>query len=348
MPPGRKPASRHDFERRLAHLPTSHAPKASATRIFQRKLKVLKPPLDQEAEVTGDRHFWMGVAVLVAQLVLAALASYLGLVELGVVLFVATPVSVGVTAGLINTWLQMWKLLGVLLAVPSLILLFVGVEGLLCVALAAPILAACLALGYSIGWLVRRWWVGRRPGRHREAAMWLPVGIFLVSATGEQFVGVDRHVNAATSSIELPSGKPEVFAALVHVDTVRVAGTWLHALGLPQPLASRLDTLAVGARRTCYLSDGIIAERVTALDIPDAIEMDMGGATMGRAWLSLDHDRYRLERLPGGGTRVTHVTHFRSTLRPRAYWAAVERYTVRAQHRVVFDNLRATLAASDD
>ena len=302
------------------------------------------PPLDAEPQTVSARHFWLGVGLLVGQLVLAALVSLAGLDTLGMALFVATPLSVGVAAGLVSTRRQALKLLGVLVAIPLLLLVAVGAEGLLCVAMAAPLLSVVTVVGYGLGHLYR-WLTGGRHGDY-HAALWVPTAAFLVSAGVEQFVGVDFVPNRAVTTVEVPFGKTETFAAIVHVDTVTAAPTWLHAIGLPVPLASHIDTLTLGARRTCYLSDGRIDERLTALDAPHSVAMDMGGADMGRPWLRLQRDAYTLDSLPDGRTRVTHATDFVSNLRPRAYWAAVERYTVRAQHRVVFDNLLLDLAAA--
>ena len=301
------------------------------------------PPLDAAPRDSSSRHFWLGAGLLVAQLVLAAAAAQFGFRTLGVALFVATPLSVGVAAGLVSTRQQLLKLLGVLVAVPLLLLVTIGVEGVLCVALAAPLLSVMLVAGYGLGQLYR--WLFRRGREGYHAALWVPAATFLVSAGVEQFVGVGFVPNRAVTTAEVPFGKTEVFAAIVHVDTVTATPTWLHAIGLPRPISSHLDTLAVGARRTCTLSDGVIAERLTALDAPHAVAMDMGGADMGRPWLRLRRDAYTLDSLPDGGTRITHATDFVSNLRPRAYWTAVERYTVRAQHRLVFDNLLLDLAA---
>ena len=298
----------------------------------------MKDPIDSNPSSEVNRRFRWAVVALLVQLAAAGGLSALGLDTLGIALFVATPLTVGIIAGFISSWRQMWQLLAVLLAVPSLVLLFVGIEGLLCVALAAPLLGAVMLLGYGIGQLLQRF---RKTDDARDfhAALWLPAAVFLVTSAVEQFLGIEFLPNQTTSSIQLKEAPEKVFAAIVHVDSVLAEPHWLHVLGLPRPLASHLDTLAVGAHRKCYLSDGLIDERILSFNTPHSISMDMGGATMGRAWLRLMEDEYHLEASIDGGTRITHTTQFASNLRPRAYWAAVERYTVRAQHQVVFDNL---------
>ncbi len=294
-------------------------------------------------ERKAKRRFTYAIIVLVAQLFVAAALAALEFNALGVGLFVSTPLTVGVVAGLISTWRQMWMMMWVLLAVPSVVLVFVGIEGLLCVAMAAPLLAIMLALGYWFGYLIRRFRENRAP-KHFHAIAWLPLAVFLISSGTERLLGIEPTQNQSSTSIIVAAPPAQAFAAIVHVDTVRAAPTWLHQLGLPLPLASHLDTLALGARRTCYLTDGIIAERITELDAPHSVSLDMGGASMGRAWLQLEQDDYLFEPTISGGTRITHTTHFKSQLRPRIYWAIVERYTVAAQHRIVFNNLQLDLA----
>ena len=306
------------------------------------KPTLLDAPTPVQTRATDKRFKWV-VAALPLQLAVASLISVAGWRDLGAALFVATPLTVGGIAGFIRTWDQMWRLLGLLLVVPSVILLFVGVEGLLCVAMAAPLLAIVMMLGYGIGRLyaISR---GVDVEDYHHAALWLPMAVFTVSSTVEHFVGLDYLPNETSLAVDLLQPPDEVFEAIIHVDTVKAAPSWLHTLGLPTPLASHLDTLAVGGKRKCYLSDGIIHERLTKLNAPYYVAMDMGEATMGRSWLRLWEDEYHLAETADGGTRITHTTHFGSNLRPRIYWAAVERYTVRAQHRMVFDNLKLDLA----
>lgn len=216
-----------------------------------------------------------------------------------------------------------------------------GAEGLLCVALAFPLLFLSIFIGFWLGWLVRRRYL------RGEKNSTLLKGL-LVLVSGLVVMGSDHAERAYHSSVEYETFvsrvtvpvSPDVAWRLVErMERLDGPRPLLLKLGLPVPNTCVLEGSGVGARRTCYFDQGYIAQQATRWDVPTAMDLKITGADLpGITWLSYVDASYRFTAT-ASGTEIVRSTRIATRLYPRWYWRFFEERGVTAEHDFVLGDV---------
>jgi len=266
--------------------------------------------------------------------------------NMGVALFFAAPVAAGFSVAMIarkGSRASVAVLLSVVFTMSLLIGL--GKEGLLCAALAFPIMIAGLGLGVGIGLLARRL-VNR--ARHQNIA----TGIFLVAGPLLVFAGegIDRptfqgpRTEIVQSAVEIDDPAEDVWPRILTVDSVHASKPFLMYIGLPIPQTCTMQGRGIGAKRTCYFNVGYIEETVTAWEAPYHMALSIDRTHMpGRHWLGFENADYRLDPR-GQKTLLIRTTTISSHLHPAWYWRRFERLGVEAEHNYILQDVQLKAA----
>jgi len=265
--------------------------------------------------------------------------------EVGVTLFVVIPIVLGVfvgrmsrakpaLGGLAAAYLVFYGALGLF-----------GMESLACVLLSLPIALLLTAIGFGIG----RYWRRKRsvePGEAPLNMLLLPVLVVLFSFGGEWMLDKTRTEKreVVETTVFLPHPPEQVWDAIKEVPYMEAEKPLLLKLGLPVPKYCKLTAEAVGGIRTCYFEGGHIQERLTVVDKPRLLRMEVTAYKLtGRNWLRFHEAEYRFEP-KDGGTLLTRGTTYSSELVPRLYWEPLERWGIQSEHTYVLRNLARDLA----
>jgi hypothetical protein len=262
---------------------------------------------------------------------------------LGWVMFVLVPIVAGFTVGAILERLRQATgsiVAGALLTLAYM--LMTGLEGLLCVVLVLPLLALGLAIGLSIGRVVRRNMIEPRMiSRGLLVVLSLVVAPLLI-ATGDRIEEptlAEPAVEAIVSERIIPATIDETWELIERMDTLNGERPMLMTLGLPAPYRCELVGEGVGARRLCRFEKGEIRQEVVNWNRPHRMGLVIRESTLpGRHWLRFTNASYELHTVPGG-TRVVRTTEITTRLAPRWYWRPLERWGVLSEHGFVFDNV---------
>lgn len=274
------------------------------------------------------------------------IASGKSAAQYGVTMFMVLPVATGlVTACFVRPLSAAMLTVVISLLLCFVALLFLGLEGIVCIIMAAPLILVGALLGALIGaglcLLARKYW------GQRSSLLVLPIlatsSVFGGGQVENSLEATARVEEVATTRI-LEAGINEVWAALVTVDEVSAKKPLLLQIGLPVPRNCTLDRPGVGGRRICSCDSGIIEEEVTAWDPPHRIEMRIIRSTLpGRHWLRFRSASYTIEPITPQTTRATRTTTISSVLRPTWYWRFFEACGVESEHRYLFDSVSETL-----
>lgn len=294
----------------------------------------------------------VGVVVFVALVLLAGFAALrYGLINYGIVMFMLFPVAIGFVLGVQAvrfTRLFWYTMLGILIFCG--LLLALGLEGMICVLMALPLLLAAVGFGYFLGWLITRQDDSRDDVLDDPPSLrlsLLPLILLLVAGPIERALTPKPVLLTIKTSIELPYSAAQVYEAVLSMDTLDADKPILMKLGLPAPYKCVLDREAIGARRTCYFPNGKIVSQMTALDKPYGFSMKVTDYTlMGLRWFRFEDASYVFEA-SGDKTRITRLTSYRSNLNPRWYWGFFERWGIEQEHQYVLASLRKNLAAAN-
>lgn len=220
-------------------------------------------------------------------------------------------------------------------------MLALGWEGVVCVAMASPIMLPFMALGATIGVGVRK--VTHKFTSTRKTTIILIFLSPLFIGAADRFEKPYRSIEQRErfiSEVILPTTIEQSWALLADMQPLDGPKPLLLQIGLPVPTHCELDEPAVGSLRVCYFKQGTITQRVTKWEAPTHMEIDNIATTLpGRHWLTFHTAGYELQSVPQG-TRVIRHTTIGSRLYPRWYWRPLERWGVTSEHDYVLANLK--------
>lgn len=203
------------------------------------------------------RYFVIAVAYGIGMYLLAgsdALAAYAGILTLG--FLVGAPVAIGFLAvrgirsehPLVAAFAP-WVPLALILA----FLLATGLEGLICVVMAMPLLLGGALAGGLLAHLRRR----RESRSELGAVLLLPIALMPIE---RRFDATDRPATTE-STIEIAASPTRVWDEIATVDSIRPGerGRALYtAIGFPAPIAATLDLAQEGGVRSASFEQGVL------------------------------------------------------------------------------------------
>lgn len=277
----------------------------------------------------------------------------------GPALFLAVPFVTGFVAAWIDA-LDVRRSLGecfvsalLPLGVASSLFLVLGLEGLICIAMAAVI---GIPLGMAGGALAYKLQRHRAvPGASLMAVVLLPLTLLL----GHH--GPRQDTDTVTTSIVVEAPPEAVWPHVQSFAGIGPPENFLFRAGVAYPVAARTDGAGVGAARECILSTGVMTERVTVWEPPRRLAFDVLTTPVAMRelspWPNLDlphlhgfyiskRGEFRLKPLPGNRTLVEGQSWYRHGLAPVAYWNLWSRYIVHNVHQRVLNHVK-TLAEAD-
>ena len=201
------------------------------------------------------------------------------------------------------------------------------VEGIICIAMAAPVAAVMAMVGCVFGYLIQ----GR--GAPQVAGVWL---VALPLALGAEYLVQPRaEIHAATTTVEIDAPVERVWERVVRFPDLRAPEEWYFKTGIAYPVRARIEGSGVGAVRHCEFSTGAFVEPIEVWDAPRLLRFAVAKSPRPmEEWtpygkLEAAHldgffesvrGEFRLEPLSGGRTRLHGTTWYRHRIFPAAYW----------------------------
>jgi hypothetical protein len=278
----------------------------------------------------------------VAIIVLAVLVSAVTFGAYGWGLFVMTPFLVGLTTAYLanrESPLPPGKTIGLVMSAAclgSFALFAFALEGLICIALIAPLAAAAAVAGGAAGKGLAS--AGHRRGKPLLTVALLPA-VFAFEAAIPPSVPI-----ATQQEIEISAAPTVVWGALTSGDPIGPRPFLVAQAGFAYPLRGRLLGAGVGAVRLGEFSTGVARERITEwqpgrklafaiLTQPPMME-EMSPYRRVHAphvsgYFDTASTSFELAPLPGGRTRLTARATHMLRLDPALYWEPMARWAIR-------------------
>ena len=231
----------------------------------------------------------------------------------------------------------------------SLVIFFIlllagGLEGMVCILMALPLLIGAIALGALAKYLLNRNQKKENPDQLIKNSI-LPLFLFLGFGFLEKgLTKNDKEIISVKTEVILPYTNFEVYEAIKSVDTLVATKTFLMKLDLPIPNKCVLEKEEVGGLRTCHFSGGTIIEKITEIEKGKVLRMDVIDYKLtGRKWLGFKEAIYYFNKVGKDSCKLTRITTYTSVLTPRFYWEPLEKIGISQEHGYVFDNLKNDL-----
>jgi hypothetical protein len=231
------------------------------------------------------------------------------------------------------------------------VLLAVAWEGIVCLAMAAPLGITLALAGGAVGHAIqkRAWQAAYAHG----ALVLLLLGLPLL-------MGAERAIRPEAEELEVltvmeADAPPEVvWRNVVAFTQLAEPEEWLFRAGIAYPVRAEIWGHGVGAERHCVFSTGSFIEPIEVWDEPRRLKFSViSNPAPMEEWTPYGHiepphldgyfgssgGQFHLAPLPGGRTRIEATTWYRNRIWPAAYWrvwsdAIIHRIHVRVLNHV--------------
>jgi hypothetical protein len=286
------------------------------------------------------KEFVISIIISLTFLSLGFLLLHYELIGYGLSFFVFLPFILGYLLGKSTIKaISLWGLI-ISLGIFFVLLLAGGLEGMVCILMAMPLIIGAVSLGALVKYFIIK---NRKIENEKNIikSSIIPFLVFLSFGIAEnKLTKNNKSVVEVRTEIILPYSSMIVYETIKSVDTLDAEKPFLMKLDLPIPQKCILEEEKVGAIRTCYFEEGKIIERVTELEKGKLLKMDVIDYQLtGRSWFEFKEAIYTFENLKNGSCKMTRITTYTSELYPRIYWEPLERIGIEQEHEYVFRNL---------
>ncbi|MBC3787451.1 polyketide cyclase [Spirosoma utsteinense] len=290
------------------------------------------------------KEFTLSIIISLTFLTLGFLLLHYELIGYGVSFFVFLPFILGYI--LAKGTVKKFGLYGFIFSLATFfILLFAGgLEGMVCILMALPLVIIAFILGYGIKRLIENGKSKTDKDNIVKSSI-LPLFLFLgFGFLEKELTKNDKEIISVKTEMIIPYSTTEVYETIKSVDTLIADKPFLMKLDLPIPNKCILEKEEVGGLRTCYFSGGTITERITELKKAKVLRMDVIDYKLtGRKWLGFKEAIYYFDKVGQDSSKITRITTYTSVLTPRFYWQPLEKIGISQEHDYVFDNLKNDL-----
>lgn len=225
--------------------------------------------------------------------------------------------------------------------------ILIGLEGLICMAMALPLAAPLGMLGSALSFTLRT----ARASAHSSILLLLPLGL---GSTGYDAT-VAPTVYEVTTSVDIAAGPMTVWQHVIAYADMPESRDWVFRTGIGYPRRVRLEGAGIGATRYCDFSTGSFVEPITIWEPGRRLEFDVvESAAPMKEWSPYGEihpthlhgyfvskrGRFVLTALPNGHTRVEGTSWYQHGLEPGPYWRWWTDAIVHRIHRRVLDHIK--------
>lgn len=276
----------------------------------------------------------------------------------GSALFVGAPFVLGLTASLLyahhrrRSYAECVAAGMMAVAFAGLAVLAAAVEGVICLAMAAPLALALALMGATLGYLIQL-----RPGGQAPARALGLVLLALPALMGaEKAAGVGSAALPLRTSVEVDAPPAAVWRNVVEFAELPPPAHPIFKLGFAYPVRATIEGKGVGAVRRCEFTTGAFVEPITAWDEPRRLAFSVSSQPSPMtetSWypdihpahlddfLVSEGGEFLLEELPGGRTRLTGTTWYRHAIAPSWYWKPMSDFVIHRIHERVLAHVKS-------
>ncbi|MBZ5647810.1 MAG: SRPBCC family protein [Acidobacteriia bacterium] len=234
-------------------------------------------------------------------------------------------------------------------------LLFVAIEGAVCLLMALPIAAPIAMMGGALAHSIFSRPLPPHPVPQVFGALVLALPMLMA---GEQGAHLPPRPIAIHSEVVVNAPPQKVWNQLIAFAQIPDQREWLFHTGVAYPIRAEIQGHGPGAVRYCVFSTGAFVEPIEVWDEPHRLSFsvrdqppvmqewspyDIKPAHLAQNYLLSRRGEFRLTELPGGRTRLEGTTWYENRFWPGAYWQVWSDYFIHRIHMRVLEHIK-TLA----
>lgn len=300
-------------------------------------------------------RFWLTVLLCIVLISLETLFFTLIAHEYSLALFFGMPFSVSIIAPVFLGWKQYHRQRDCFLVsftgcvASGVVLPILGIEGAICLLMAAPLLLPIILIGSIIGFHLQK----QRHKRRGTLYTWLIVLFpFLLS----QFEGKDRipPLVTVTTQVEIDASRQEVWDELVGFSKIDPPTQALFKSGIAYPIQAKLVMSDTDTVRHCIFNTGAFVEPITTWDAPNHLAFDVvknpptikevmlfnhNGPPHLEGYFQSQKGEFRLYKKEEGMV-LEGTTWYTNDMYPQWYWKLWSQYILHQIHLRVMEHIK--------
>lgn len=277
----------------------------------------------------------------------------------GIGIFVGFPLFVGITTPLAISYkneISLGESIGysqLALFGVGVSLLFLALEGLICIIMSAPIVMMGTLLGSLIGHSIQN----NRPKNDLNVYSSFALFLFLIPAAtfAEKQIQPSEELTPIVTSVVIAAPPEKVWKNVAEFPQLAPPTEWLFKTGVAYPIRARLVGSGVGAVRYCEFSTGAFVEPITTWNENELLQFSVEEQPLPMREVSpygeLDtthlHDyfvsrkgQFKLTRLENGNTLLEGTTWYYHKIKPEFYWHFWTEQIVHTIHQRVLNHIK--------
>jgi hypothetical protein len=296
---------------------------------------------------------WFSVIVNVVIALLLTLWGIYGIEQYGIFLFFLIPFFIGAGSALLYghkneiSFSEARNVGFLALFIYSVALIIFAIEGLICIAMAAPLGFLFTWIGSIVGHLVLT-------GRNKNAS--LPFLILIICLPTCSFLEKDSqpHLTSVVSSIEINASAKTVWENVIRFPKLKEPSEFIFKTGIAYPIDAIIDGEGIGAIRYCNFTTGSFVEPIIIWHQPHILKFSVKQQPAPLKEISfwdIDaphlHDyfvstegQFKLTTLKNGNTLLEGTTWYYNDIKPEIYWSFWSKYIVHKIHYRVLDHIK--------
>lgn len=299
------------------------------------------------------RWKWLAIGSTVVLAILLTVLLTFGLSDYGITLFILVPILIGVAPAVIYgsryevTINQCWQLSLITLGISLSSFFFVGIEGLICIAMALPFGVVLAGVGVIIGYAILK-------SMRKKGPTVLMILIVLIPLVAHIEKESEPVLDQVITSIEIKANPQTVWKHVIEFPKLEDPTELIFKVGIAYPTDATIDGSGVGAVRHCNFTTGRFVEPITVWDEPHLLAFDVLEQPVPMREISfwdIDaphlHDyfvskkgQFTLTQLPNGNTLLEGTTWYYHDIRPRIYWRLWSDHIIHKIHERVLKHIK--------
>lgn len=314
---------------------------------------MVRKQLEKILPTNNKQRKWVAISITAILSGLLTLWGIYGIGQYGIALFILTPLFIGAGPTLLyglkkKVTKQEAGILGfTTLGIFAAGLLIFAIEGVICIAMAAPFGLLLTWLGTLIGLTIIN-----KSSNHAPTAILLFIGMIPTTAFIE--TNNEPTLTAVVTSIQINAPPQTVWKNVVAFPQLDEPTEFIFKTGIAYPINAKIDGTGVGAVRHCNFTTGSFVEPITVWDEPRLLRFDVVEQPEPMKELSfwnIDaphlHDyfvskqgQFKLTVLPNGNTQLEGTTWYYHNIKPAFYWQLWSNYIIHQIHNRVLTHIK--------
>lgn len=301
-----------------------------------------------------NKRKWMVVGITVLIAALLTLWGIYGIGQYGIALFIITPLFIGFSSAVLYGYKRKitkgeTRKIGFLtLGIFAVCLLVFAIEGVICIAMAAPLAVLLTWTGTLIGYITN----------NNKPSGGIPITLLLIVIIPTMaFIEKTDNPNltSVTTSIEINADPKTVWINVIEFPQLSEPTEFIFKTGIAYPINAKIEGRGVGAIRHCNFTTGSFVEPVTIWNESQLLKFDVIeqpspmkeinfwdiNAPHLHDYFVSKQGQFKLTRLSNGKTLLEGTTWYYHNIKPAIYWQIWSNHIIHKIHERVLTHIKA-------